>query len=99
MEIQDGHLSFLDIDIYKTMNGSLGHRAYRKPTHTNLYLHQNSHHHPNNKQSVLSSLVPRAIALCDQESLAPELTFLTQVFKKRLEPTPDTTSHETSHMN
>ena len=47
MEIEDeGHLLSLDIDIYRKMDGSLGHRVYRKPTHTNLYLHQKSHHYP-----------------------------------------------------
>jgi hypothetical protein len=33
---RDGHLPFLDIDIYRRTDGSLGHRVYRKPTHTNL---------------------------------------------------------------
>jgi len=56
--------------------------VYRKPTHTNLYLHQKSHHHPAHKHSVFSSLVHRATALCDQESLTQELTLLTQVFKQ-----------------
>jgi len=37
--------------------GSLGHKVYQKPTHTNLYLHQNLHHHPAKKQSVLASLI------------------------------------------
>jgi hypothetical protein len=46
---KDGHLPFLDIDIYCKPDGSLGHRVYRKPTHTNLYLHANSHHHLSNK--------------------------------------------------
>jgi hypothetical protein len=82
MEIEeDGHLPLLDIDIYRKTDGSLGHKVYRKPTHTNLYLHQLSHHHPANKHSVLSSLIHRARALCDQESLAHELEFLTTVFK------------------
>ena len=46
MEIEeDGHLPFLDIDIYRKTDGSLGHKVYRKPTHTNLHLHQLSHHH------------------------------------------------------
>ena len=53
-----------------------------KPTHTNLYLYQKSHHHPANKYSVLSSLVHRAKALCDQEPLASELTFLTKVLQQ-----------------
>jgi hypothetical protein len=39
MEIEkDGHLPFLDIDIYRKTDSSLGHKVYRKPTHTNLYL-------------------------------------------------------------
>ena len=83
VEIEDeGHLPFRDTDIYRKMDGSLGYRVYQKPTHTNLYLHQKSHHHLANKHSVLSSLVQRATALCDQESVASELPFLTHVFKQ-----------------
>jgi len=78
---KEGHLPFLDIDIYRKTDSSLGHKVYRKPTHTYLYPHQNSHHHPANKQSVLASLIHRAKALCDQDSLTHELEFLTIVFK------------------
>ena len=78
---EDGHLPFLDIDIYRKRDSSLGHKVYRKPIHTNLYLHQLSHHHPANKHPVLSSLIHRARALRDQESLAHELEFLTTVLK------------------
>ena len=82
MEIEEkDRLPFLDIDIYKE-DGSLGHKVYRKRTHTNLYLHRLSHHHPANKHSVLSSLIHRAHALCDQDSLPQELDFLTTVFKQ-----------------
>jgi hypothetical protein len=82
MEIEEnGHLPFMDIDIYKKLDGSLGHKVYRKPTHTNLYLHQLSCHHPANKHCVLSSLVHRARAICDQDSLPQKLDFLTTVFK------------------
>jgi hypothetical protein len=82
MEIEkDGHLPFLDIDIYRKTDGSLGHKVYRKPTHTNLYLQQSSHHHPANKRSVLTSLTHTAITLCDQDSLPQYLDFLTSVFK------------------
>ena len=50
MEIEkDGHLPFLDIDIYRKNDGSLGHKVYCKPTHTNLYLQNSSHHHPADK--------------------------------------------------
>jgi len=81
MEIE-GQLPFLDIDIHKKKDGSLGHKVYRKPTHTNVYLNQLSHHHPANKHSILFSLIHRAKTLCDQDSLAQELEFLTTVFKK-----------------
>jgi len=67
------HLPFLEIDIYRKIDCSLGHKVYWKPTHTNLYFHQKSHHHPSNKHSVLSSLVHRAKSLCDEETLAPQL--------------------------
>ncbi|PNF33864.1 hypothetical protein B7P43_G07226 [Cryptotermes secundus] len=60
----EGHLPFLDIDIYRRPDGSLGHRVYRKSTHTNLYLNAAFHHHPSNKQAALSTLVHRARALC-----------------------------------
>ncbi|XP_033609345.1 uncharacterized protein LOC117282715 [Cryptotermes secundus] len=70
----EGHLPFLDIDIYKRPDGSLGHTVYRKPTHTNLYLNAKSHHHPSSKQAALSTLVHRARALCDQESLRVKIS-------------------------
>jgi len=79
---EEGHLPFPDIDIYRKTDGSLGHKVYRKPTHTNLYLPQNLHHHPTNKQSVLTSLIHRAKALCDQDSLTQELEFLTTIFNR-----------------
>jgi hypothetical protein len=78
----EGHLTFLDIDIYRRPDGSLDHRVYRKTTHTNLYLNAGSHNHPSSKQAVLSTLVNRARALCDQESLHAELVFLKDVFRQ-----------------
>ncbi|XP_023703192.1 uncharacterized protein LOC111862214 [Cryptotermes secundus] len=72
----EGHLPFLDIDIYRRPNGSLDHRVYRKPTHINLYLNARSHHHPSSKAAALSTLVHRARTRCDQDSLRGELEFL-----------------------
>jgi len=60
----------------------LAYKVCRKPTHTNLYLHLDSHHHPANKQSVLASIIYRAKALCHQDSLTQELEFLTTVLKE-----------------
>jgi hypothetical protein len=78
----EGHLPFLGLDIYRRPNCSLGHKVYRKPTHTNLYLNAKSHHHPSNKQVVLSTLIHRARALCDEDSLLAELVFLRDIFKQ-----------------
>jgi hypothetical protein len=78
----EGHLPFLDLDIYRRPDGSLGHKVYRKPTHTNLYLNVKSHHHPSNKQAILSTLIHRARARCDEDSLQAELVFLRDVFRE-----------------
>jgi hypothetical protein len=77
----EGHLPFVDLDIYRRLDGSLGHKVYRKPTHTNLYLNAKSHHHQSNKQAVLSTLIHKARSLCDEDSLQAELLFLKDVYK------------------
>jgi hypothetical protein len=78
----EGHLIVLDLDIYRRLDGSLGHKVYRKPTHTNLYINAKSHHHPSNKQAVLSTLIHRARVLCDDDSRQAELVFQRDVFKQ-----------------
>jgi hypothetical protein len=64
----DGHIPFVDIDVYRKPASSLRHRVYRKHTNTNLYLNTTSHHHLDNKQVVLSTLDLCAKAVCDTES-------------------------------
>jgi hypothetical protein len=49
---------------------------------TNLYLNAKSHNLPSNKQAVSSTLVHRARALCDEDTLQAELVFLKDVFKE-----------------
>jgi hypothetical protein len=78
----EGHLLFLDLDIYRRPDGSLGHKVYRKPTHTNLYLNAKSHHHPSSILVLLSTLIHRARALCDEDSLQAEWVFLKDVFRE-----------------
>jgi len=73
---KDHFPSFLDIDIYRRLDGFLGHKVYWKPTHTNLYQKLRSHHHSSNIQAVLSALVHRARALGDGERCHDELEFL-----------------------
>jgi hypothetical protein len=51
-------------------------KCTHKPTHTNIDISTKSHHHPSNKQVVLSTLVHRARALCDEDGLQVKLVFL-----------------------
>jgi hypothetical protein len=77
----DSHITILDIDVYRQSNGSSAHAVHRKPTHTNLHLSAPSHHHPLNKQAVLSAMVHTAMAIFDSNSLPQELKFLHQTFQ------------------
>jgi hypothetical protein len=82
--------------------------VYRKPTYTNLYLNGKSHHHPSNKQAVLCTLIHRARALCDEDSLQAELVLLKDVYKDRQIhralnrrphlPQPDNESHSVAFL-
>ncbi|KAK4882178.1 hypothetical protein RN001_005497 [Aquatica leii] len=79
MEIEsNGSLPFLDVLVTRKPDGLLGHSVYRKPTHTDRYLHASSHHHPAQKRSVIESLVHRAFSICQPENLDSELRHLTR---------------------
>ncbi|XP_018353098.1 PREDICTED: uncharacterized protein LOC108754932 [Trachymyrmex septentrionalis] len=53
---ENGKLPFLDVLVSKKADGTLDHQMYRKPIHTDRYLHAESHHHPSQKQSAINSL-------------------------------------------
>jgi len=69
MEVENSkQLPFLDVLTTRKSNGTIGHGVYRKPTHTNRYLNAESHHHPAQKNSVLNTLINRAIHISDESS-------------------------------
>jgi hypothetical protein len=70
---KNGSLPFLDVLVSRRPDGSLEHLVYRESTHTELYLHSKSEHHPAQKQAVLTTLVRRARTLYDTESLEGEI--------------------------
>ena len=61
-EESNGELAFLDT-LLKWNNGEISVLVYRKPTHTDQYLHYSSHHQTSCKESVVSSLFNRAYSL------------------------------------
>jgi hypothetical protein len=77
----NGSIPFLDILINRKNDGNLGHVVYRKKTHTENYLHANSHHHPNQKLGVLKTLATRAIRISNETHLEQEKDHLSVVFK------------------
>ena len=83
MELEkEGCLPFLDVLVNRKPNGTLGHRVYRKPTHTDRYLNAASHHHPAQKQGVINTLVHRAKIISEPEFLSYELDHLRMALLK-----------------
>ena len=73
-------LAFLDVGILKK-EGKLVTKIYRKPTHTQQYIHWGSNHPKNMLLGVLKGLIHRAHVLCDmKEDLIEELDLLKNVF-------------------
>jgi hypothetical protein len=77
----DGHIPFLDINVYERPSDSLGHRVCRMCNHINLYLNAISHYHPAKKEVVFFTLVHRAKSVCDSDSLPQELKFLQETIR------------------
>ena len=80
----DSIFPFLDVPITKKEDGSLAHQVYRKKTHTDKYIHADSHHHPAQKIGVLNTLATRSKRISDATHLDQELEHLTKVFIKKL---------------
>ena len=70
---QHGSLPFLVTLVTIEPNNTFSTTVYRKPTHTDQYLHCGSNHHITAKQSVFNTLAHRAKVVCSsQERLDKE---------------------------
>ena len=81
MQKEDKTIPFLDVLLVVQEDGSFGHKVYRKPTHTDRYLHYNSFHHPSIKNSVCKTLINRAKTICEVDNIEGELEHLRSVLK------------------
>ena len=78
----NGELVFLDT-LLKRNNGEISVLVYRKPTHTDQYLHYSSHHQTSCKESVASSLFNRAYSIItNKDDLHKENARIKQVLKE-----------------
>ena len=78
----NGELAFL-VTLLKQNNGEISVLLYRKPTHTDQYLHYSSHHQTSCKESVVSSLFSRAYSIItNKDDLHKENAIIKQVLKE-----------------
>ena len=80
-EESNGELAFFDT-LLKWINGEVSVFVYRKPTHTDQYLHYSSHQQTSCKESVVSSLFNRAyLIITNKDDLHKEKDRIKQVLK------------------
>lgn len=78
---RDGQIAFLDTLISHN-NGTITTKVYRKPTHTDRYLHFDSHHDKKHKISTAATLLHRASHLPNtEEGKAHEIRHVTEALK------------------
>ena len=80
---EDGTLPFLDTLLRRREDGSLDVSVYRKPMHTDRYLHFESHHPTHVKRGVVRCLHDRAgRVISTQDNLQKEVDHLARVLKQ-----------------
>ena len=78
----NGELAFLDTLLTRN-NGEISALVYRKPAHTDQYLHYSSHQQTSWKESVVSSLFNRAYSIItNKDDLRKENARIKQVLKE-----------------
>ena len=78
-----GSLPFLDVLVTRDQKqGNVKTTVYRKPTHTERYLHFDSYHPPHVKTGIIQTLIHSSkVISCDPDSHSQEIKHLTDVFK------------------
>lgn len=79
---EDGKLPFLDVMVmHDKHDNSFKFRVYRKPIHTENYIHFYSFHSKSIKQNVVINMFLRALKVCDPLYLDQEKTHIFNTFK------------------
>jgi uncharacterized protein (UPF0335 family) len=70
-------LPFLDIEILRNKNNKISFSIYRKPTHTNNYIHSNSFDHNSHKHAAFHSLIHRLLSVpMNNKNFQKELEYI-----------------------
>ncbi|XP_067666003.1 uncharacterized protein [Haliotis asinina] len=88
-------LPFLDVLLHRRQQ-SIATSVYRKPAHTDQYIHHQSTHHPQIKTGIVATLARRAKAVCSPDSLHSELKQLKSTFQDLNEYPPHLVSNTTT---
>jgi hypothetical protein len=82
MDLEDNNsIPFLDILMTRKQDGTLGHKVFREKTHTDNYLHAESHHNPSQKMEFFNTMAIRVAIISDKKNIKEEVDHLTKVFK------------------
>ena len=90
MEIEDERkLPFLDVQVTRDAESGIFRTAvYRKPTHTDRYLHYESYHPAHVKTGVIRTLLQRSRRICNSEAASTkEMRHIQKVFGNNGYPT------------
>ena len=90
LEIEDERkLPFLDVQVTRDAESGIFRTAvYRKPTHTDRYLHYESYHPAHVKTGVIRTLLQRSRRICNSEAAATkEMRHIQKVFGNNGYPT------------
>ena len=99
MEVEENEsIPFLDVLVYRKLDGSLGHKVFRKKTHTDSYLDADSHHHPAQKLGIINTLETRVVRICDDEHLKEKISRSTHTTISKLVNQISCTYHVRVHM-
>ena len=77
----DNRINFRDVVVKMTMEG-FSTSVYRKPTHTDIYTHFISHHHPHVKSGMIRCLADRAERICDVNNRQDEFSHIRDTLKE-----------------
>ena len=73
---------FLDTLITRLPNNCLQFSVYRKPTHSNTYIHTFSNHSIKVKSGVITNMFLRAYKICGNACLEQEIKYINNIFLK-----------------